>query len=328
MINKTFVPDHLPVESNAAKITLPFYHPITTAWDLADLDPAKSNDAPNLNLTVAGLILSSNIELSVGRHAWSLAEETLDQMGFTDIKHHNFELAERINHPALVFGRSREMVNGKYVVAAVLRGSSSNEDVISDIDAEPRGFLKAGINAVVELKAYLSSVGLTKENTILFITGHSYGASSASLVGILSTDLAERDSIFCYSFATPNYSRNGLTGEGMKMFCFASNEDVVPQVPVGPGLDKTGAVCAYDRLDMKLNDPKRYERFEQLYKCFRGKYFDDDSDFLPREYSYRLFARIPINATILRNHMPYTYMALILSEFPDEMAYSYIRSGS
>ena len=102
MINKTFVPDHLPVESNAAKITLPFYHPITTAWDLADLDPAKSNDAPNLNLTVAGLILSSNIELSVGRHAWSLAEETLDQMGFTDIKHHNFELAERINHPALV----------------------------------------------------------------------------------------------------------------------------------------------------------------------------------------------------------------------------------
>ena len=59
MINKTFVPDHLPVESNAAKITLPFYHPITTAWDLADLDPAKSNDAPNLNLTVAGLILSS-----------------------------------------------------------------------------------------------------------------------------------------------------------------------------------------------------------------------------------------------------------------------------
>ena len=87
-------------------------------------------------------------------------------------------------------------------------------DFISDAKAEPGGFHQAGINATNELRAYCSSQKLTKENTILFITGHSYGASSASLVGIMSTDLAERDSIFCYSYATPNYIRNGLTGEG------------------------------------------------------------------------------------------------------------------
>lgn len=320
MINETL---SAPAKA-ASRITMPFYHNITAAWNMEDLDPANPNDVPSLNLTIMGLVLSSNVELTVGNHAWTLAEETLSRLGFTDIRHHYFELAERINHPAMVFGRSREKVNGKYVVAAVFRGSSSNEDVISDLDAEPRGFLKAGIHAVTELKAYLNYVGLTKENTTLFITGHSYGASTASLVGILSTDLAERDSIFCYSFATPNYSREGLTGEGMKMFCFASNEDVVPQVPVGPGLDKTGAVVLYDRLDIKLNDARRYERFEKLYRYFRGRDFEEDSDFLPREYSYKLFTKIPINTILIRNHMPYTYMALILSELPDETAYSYI----
>ena len=310
-----------------SKITIPFYHDITAAWDWADLDPANPNDAPSLNLSVWGLILSSNIELTVGRHAWSLVEKTLEMLGFTNIKHHYFELAEKINRPSVVFGRSTEKVNGKYVVAAVYRGSSSTEDVISDIDAEPRGFLKAGINSTVELEAYLKSEGLTKEGAILCITGHSSGASTASLVGILSTDLAERDSIFCYSFATPNYERNGLTGDGMKMFCFASNEDVVPQVPVGPGIDKTGKIVPYDRLDLKLSDPARFARFEKLYKYFRGKDFDSDSSFLPKEYSYRLFTKIPINTILIRNHMPYTYMALILSELPDEIAYSYINEN-
>ncbi len=306
-------------------VTFPFYHSITTTWDLNDLNPENPGNVPSRNLTVTGLALSSDIELTIGEHAYSLIENDLEKLGFTDIRHHYFELAERINRPAMVFAKSTEKVSGKYVVAVVLRGSSSTEDVISDLDAEPKGFLKAGINAVTELRAYLRSVGLTKENTILFITGHSYGASTASLVGILSTDLAQRDSIFCYSFATPNYQRNGLTGDGMKMFCFDSNEDVVPQVPVGPGLDKTGVVILIDRLDLKLNDPARYERFERLYKYFRGKDFDSDSDFLPKEYSYKVPVRIKLNTPIIRNHMPYTYMALILSELPDETIASYMK---
>ena len=48
---------------------------------------------------------------------------------------------------------------------------------------------------------------------VYFITGHSYGAATASLVTIMSADIAERDSIFGYSFATPTYIRHGLTGE-------------------------------------------------------------------------------------------------------------------
>ncbi len=314
--------------SRGERIPMPFLHDmnpdIITEWNLNDFDPAGPNDKPNLNLTVMGLILATNIESSVGKHAWSLIEYSLDRLGFTNIVHQYFEGAQKINYPAMAFGRSTEKVNGKYIVAAVYRGSSSYVDFISDVKAEPGGFHQAGINATNELRAYCASQKLTKENTILFITGHSYGASSASLVGIMSTDLAERDSIFCYSYATPNYIRNGLTGEGMKMFSFNSNEDIVPQVPVGPGLDKTGGVIGYDRLDLKLNHPEKYARFLKLYEHFRDCDYESDTDFLPDAYTFKPYVKRPVDNAIIRNHMPYTYMPFILSELPDEEAYSYI----
>ena len=307
------------------KISLPFFNDVTTTWDWSDFDPANPNNEPNLNLTVAGLILSANAEVTRGAHAWSQTESNLTALGFTNIVHHYFEDEEKINFPAMVFARSTEKVAGKYVVAAVYRGTSSIKDFISDIKAQPGGFVKAGVNATNELRSYIRSQGLTKENTILFITGHSYGAATASLVTIMSTDLAERDSIFGYAFATPNYLRDGLTGEGMKMFSFDSNEDIVPQVPIGHDLDKTGVCLKYDLQDYKLNDLPRYERFLKLYKYFRGNNYDEDCDFLPPEYSgYWGAVRIAIDVNIVRNHMPYTYMALILSELDDETAYSYI----
>jgi len=307
------------------RITLPFLHDVTTTWDWNDLDPANPNDAPNLNLTVMGLILATNAETTRGAHAWTQTERSLGALGFTNLVHRYFEEEEQVNHPAMVFGRSTQTVAGKYVVAAVYRGSSSIEDVISDLEAEAFGFHRAGINATDELRSYVESQGLTKENTILFITGHSYGAATTSLVTIMSADIAERDSIFGYSFATPNYNRHGLTGEDMKMFSFDSTEDLVPQVPVGPGLDKTGVCVKYDRQDYELNDPARYDRFLRLYRYFREKSYDEDSDFLPDEFPGYLHAvRTMNNMAVVRNHMPYTYMALILSACPDEAVDSYI----
>lgn len=307
---------------------MPFLHGITpdirAKWDWVDFDPSALNDVPNFNIAVMALILATNCETTFGRHAWSLVEYSLERLGFTNIVHHYFEAAEKVNHPAMAFGRSIGTINGKYVVAAVYRGSSSYVDFISDAKAEPGGFHYAGINASNELRSYCKSQNLTKENTILFITGHSYGAACASLVGINSTDLAERECIFCYPFATPNYIRNGLTGEGMKMFSFDSNEDIVPQVPVGPNLDKTGVDIKYDRLDLKLNHPEQYARFLKLYEHFRDCDFDSDTDFLPDGYTFKPYVKKPVDNAIIRNHMPYTYMPLLLCSLPDEEAYSYM----
>ena len=309
-------------------IKMPFLHDeipdIRAKWNLANFNPDAPNDAPNMEIAIMALILATNIEFTVGKHAWSLTESSLNTLGFTNIMHFYFERAQKINHPAMVFGRSTETVNGKYVVAAIYRGSSSLVDFISDVKAEPGGFNDAGINATNELRAYCKLQNLTKENTILFITGHSYGAACASLVGINSTDLAERNAIFCYPFATPNYIRNGLTGDGMKMFSFDSNEDVVPQVPVGPGLDKTGGQIKFDRLDLKLNHPEQYARFSKLYEHFRDCDFDSDKDFLPDAYTFKPYVKRPVDNVIIRNHMPYTYMPLLLCSLSDEAVNAHI----
>ena len=108
------------------------------------------------------------------------------------------------------------------------------------------------------------------------------------------------------------------------MFSFDSNEDVVPQVPVGPGLDKTGVDIKFDRLDLKLNHPEQYARFLKLYEHFRDCDFDADTDFLPDAYTFKPYVKRPVDSAIIRTHMPYTYMPLLLCDLPDDEAYAYM----
>ena len=300
--------------------------PISTVWNWSDLDHAHPNDEPNLNLTVMALILATNIECTIGDNAWSLVESNLSQLGFDNIVHYYFEEEEDVSCAAMVFARSKKPVHGKYVVAAIYRGTSSYADVISDVKSQLLdGFYEAGVEAADKLREYVHSQDLTKENTTLFITGHSYGAANASLVGILSTDLAERDSIFCYPIASPNYYRDGRTGKGMKMFTFDNTEDIVPQVPVGLGLDKTGVEIIYDRLDLKKNHPEKYQRFLRVYKYFRHRDYDKDFDFMAEEFTLTGTSDdTRVDEDLFRVHMTYTYIALILSEQPDEVIDSYI----
>ena len=198
--------------------------------------------------------------------------------------------------------------------------------MLSDVKSQiVDGFWEAGTEASDKLREYVHSQNLTKENTTLFITGHSYGAANASLVGILSTDLAERDSIFCYPIAAPNYYRDGLTGSGMKMFTFDSAEDIVPQVPVGLTLDKTGVEIMYDRHDIQKNHPEQYQRFLRVYRYFRYRDYDKDYDFMSKEYTLTGSSEdTRVDDDVFRVHMTYTYIALILSEQPDDVIDSYI----
>ena len=313
------------------RISMPFMtDPISTVWNWSDLDYDHSNDEPNINLTIMSLILTTNIECTIGDNAWSLVESNLSQLGFENIVHYYFEEEEDISCAAMVFARSKEPVHGKYVVAAIYRGTSSYADVLSDIKSQiSDGFYEAGVEASNKLREYVHSEKLTKENTTLFIAGHSYGAANASLVGIMSTDLAERDSIFCYPIAAPNYYRDGLTGDGMKMFTFVNTEDIVPQVPVGPTLDKTGIALIFDRLEIKRDHPKQYQRLLSVYTYFRHRDYDKDYDFMAKEFTLtRASGGSPedtrVDEDLFRVHMTYTYIALILSEQPDDVIDSYI----
>lgn len=317
----------LPGKSLGRRVTLPFFHSITTTWNWSSLDHTGSDSAPDPDLSVTGLVLSSNIENTFGKHEWDIIESSLKNLGFINVAHQYFEHEAKVNHSGMAFGISGQAVNGKYVVAAVFRGSITYSDYISDVESELFGFHQAGVNACRELAKYISMQGLSKSNTTLFLTGHSYGAAVASLVAIMSSELAERDSVFCYAYASPNYLRKELSGSGMKMFSFCNTEDIVPNVPIGFNLDKTGKIINLDNGNVQTHDPRKYERFLRLYLHFRDKDFDKDGE---QQITIRGISNetLSIKESVLRNHMPCTYMALILAQYPDEVANSYIHLSS
>ena len=79
-------------------IIMPFMtDPINTVWNWSDLDYANSNDEPSINLTVMSLILTTNIECTIGDNAWSLVESNLNQLGFENIVHYYFEEEEDVS---------------------------------------------------------------------------------------------------------------------------------------------------------------------------------------------------------------------------------------
>lgn len=355
-------------------ITLPFMSTwnnsrqakITTKWSVKDLNYKASNAKPNKYLTVAALTLATNIETThTGANQWDLVYDSLDKLGFTKNKYHAYfdgdVKPQKVNYPAMVFATHKQKVNGKNVVAAVFRGSSSFEDFVTDAlsqidkyvhpiskirqiinkdtsgsDKTIGGFYRVGVNATAELENYLNRNGFKKDNTIVFITGHSLGAATASLVGLrTAATLVNPNSVFCYPFATPNYFKGltsstesvRMTGKNMKMFSFDNEEDIVPDVPLGLSYYKTLNRVNFDREWIKENEPKRYELFNELYTHFRGRSYEADTgNYMPKEYSYKFFSDhdVEVNSIMVRNHMPYTYMALILSELPAKEARAYI----
>jgi len=73
------------------------------------------------------------------------------------------------------------------------------------------------------------------ENIIFFVTGHSRGAAAANLFaadlghGLTALD-SDADSVFCYTFATPNNTTAPTEEKNIFNFCFV--DDFVPQVPL------------------------------------------------------------------------------------------------
>ena len=354
-----------PVEPKRKSVKLPFMSTwddsrqahVTLKWSVKDLDYTASNEKPNQFLTTTALTLATNIETThPGANQWDLVYSSLDKLGFTEKKYHAYfdgddVKPQKVNYPAMVFATHKQKVNGKNVVVAVFRGSSSFQDFITDalsqidkyihpdIASDEKtigGFYRVGVNATAELKAYLDANGYTKDNTVVFITGHSLGAATASLVGLrTAATLVNPDSVFCYPFATPNYFKGlkptlesaRMTGKNMKMFSFDNEEDIVPDVPLGLSYYKTLNRVNFDREWIQVNEPERYALFNEVYTYFRGRSYEaDNSNFMPKEYSFKFFSDhdIKVDSIMVRNHMPYTYMALILSGLPAAEARTYI----
>ena len=295
-------------------------------WDFDDLLQDATTAEESRKLAMAGLVLSNDAELAAYK-----AENVLRNLGFEDIRSEYYllstETKNEISNPARTFGHKLIEKDGKqyHVICTVVKGTTTLPDTITDIKSVVDGFYEAGKNCADSLKQYISGFeGITKENTILFITGHSLGASTANVIGRLCGDIAYDEHKFVYTFASPNYETEGEADSGETFPCFrtfTNYDDVVPYVP--PRLPPTffSKIGIEHMFHLSELDEAQKERFQRVYTYFREMRFEDDKSLL----GLGLRENESLGYRALKNHMGHTYMAFILSELPDSEIDHYIR---
>jgi len=156
---------------------------------------------------------------------------------------------EKDHKSGYTFAYKKINLNGKdtYLIAIVVRGTCEGEwysnfnmayqgkDYDESVHA---GFRMSATDLEKELDKYIKSIpDINRNNTKIFITGHSRGAAVANLVaGELSRDqqYTTKDNIFAYTFATPNHTQGPLTYYD-NIYNIVNDEDFVPYMPLSTG---------------------------------------------------------------------------------------------
>ena len=302
-----------------------FIRPVRIAWNWEDLLGNAAAPEANFNLAMAGLVLSNDVELSARR-----GETVLRQLGFEEIRseHYRFstDTRNRISEPARTFGHKLLEKDGRqyHAVCAVFKGTTTLPDTITDIRSVADGFYEGGKSCADSLRKYIGSLeDADKDNTILFITGHSLGASTANVVGRLARGLAAPEASFVYTFASPNYETEGEWNDEKdypNFHYYTNSDDVVPTVPlrIPPHyFSKIGRehLYSYDALG---EDQK--QRFLRAYESLRSVPFEEDKDLL----GLGLRQTESLGYKALKNHMCHTYMSFLLSELTDQEMDNYL----
>ena len=319
---KTVAEAHAP---GVSWIDVDFTKTMRIAWNWDDLLQEATAPEANLNLAIAGLVLSNEVELAARK-----GEAVLRQLGFGEIRSEYYRLStetrNEISNPARTFGHKLLEKDGKqyHAICAVFKGTTTLPDAITDIKSVIDGFYDGGANCADSLRKYINSFeGASKDNTILFITGHSLGAATANVVGRLSREFAYDESNFVYSFASPNYETDGEWNDGKEYpnFHYYTNiDDVVPTVPprIPPHFfSKIGKEHLFNRGALEQNQRMRFAR---AYRYFRDMTFEEDKDLL----GLRKKKKENAGYETLKNHLCHTYMSFILSELSDEEISNYL----
>ena len=289
------------------------------AWNWNDLLQDATTAGENLNLAMAGLVLSNDVEFSAHR-----GETVLRQLGFDEINSEYYLLStqtrNKIGDPARSFGHKLLEKNGKtyHIFYAVFKGTTTLPDAITDVEAVLDGFFEGGRNCADSLKNYIDSFeGAEKDNSILFITGHSLGAATANVVGRLSRDFVRDEACFVYTFASPNYETNGEWNDGKaypNFHYYTNADDIVPLVPLRLPphyFSKIGKETLFRYDTMEQNQKARFLR---AYQYFRRIPFEEDTDLL----GLGIKETESLGFKALKNHLCHTYMSFILSRLTDK----------
>lgn len=288
---------------------------------------SKSANAQNIDLAVAGLVLSAASAKSEGE-----CESTMKTLGFNEMDSKHYGIIDWLNHPARTFGVQKQKLKGKgkYIIAACFRGTPGliSKEFVDDLKAQKDGFLPSGKTAIKELKNYIDDLkkkkkykSIKKKNTLLYIVGHSYGGAVSGQVARLSGKIASKKNSFVYTYASPNYNiEKDDPADFKNVFNYVNKRDIIPLIPIAniamawfenPIIKvikniylKVGQIVNYKIGDVQKGQGKRYA---DAYRKIRGKEYNE--------------------VRLLKEHMVETYMALLLSGLDSRKLDKYFKSS-
>lgn len=174
----------------------------------------------------------------------SVAEGRMHWLGFEDVQSMYYEVDDVLNTSPITIGSvTTEFGGERYLIIAVaIRGTFDSDDVLTDIRSgvfNIDGFSEAGDVGKNAVREYCVSRcekhQIDMEHTILFVTGHSLGATIAGqIAGDLENEVALRQHIFGYTFASPYYDTKGKnTAEYTNIHNLINTMDDIPDFPLG-----------------------------------------------------------------------------------------------
>ena len=184
----------------------------------------------------------ASISLASAAYSEAQSRDILKELGFEDIYQGNYKEKATMSYndfAAYNIGCKEITINGlnKNLVIVTVRGTTGNYEWYSNFNidntADHKGFYKAAAEIEEAVVPYLEKGGI--DSNILWITGHSRGASISNiLAGRFSLDygdLIDSRHVYGYTFAPASVSLNADTSLN-NIFNFCNPGDVVTQVPL------------------------------------------------------------------------------------------------
>ena len=254
-------------------------------WSLFD----KSATVYDHDLAMAGLAISSII------HEREDFRDRLESyFGFEDVDYRPY--ASPLI-PAFAMAHRRAVLSGgeKEIVLLAVRGTNLGldqlNDLIDDLSSQFDGFRPATVAINSALDDYVSRHGFKKEETILFITGHSLGGAIAqSMAPYAENYVTSDDDCFIYTYAAANCLIDVFHNRDFGNVHNIINErDAVPKVPFVFG--KYGHRWFYASQDLKYRPYYEKVYHEEGWHC----------------------------RNVLDEHSTATYLAMMLCDLPYNM---------
>lgn len=242
---------------------------VNWGWKLFQEDATQRNNWQDLAVT--GLCLSRAVEISEND-----GKDLLRKLGFEQTDSQNYNFGEW--NPAVVFGhKTITLYSGKkqHIFVLVIRGTSDGGDVGVDasILINQASVFVNNINtqfeAFIEKKCGLSFKDVVKDNSKIYVTGHSLGGAIANI--ITAQKLNEKYSasnVFTYTFGCPTVltSKDGANNGTKNILNIINREDMVTTIPFSPNWPVYGCRYGEDKVFHRdwYTSVGFYDRFLEL----------------------------------------------------------------